>query len=80
MLKIFRNNPYPEYAESLVLIVKDSTEPLEIRITCAEALGWYTEAWNRSRIVDALEGYDSGEPSLQDEITRTIGRLKVYLK
>lgn len=80
MLHILRNNPYPELAPELVKLVKDETEPLNIRVVVAEALGWYTVAYNRAWIVEQLRDYHPAEPELQDEVTRTVGRLNVYLR
>ena len=80
MLHILRNNPYPELAPELVKLVKDETEPLNIRVVVAEALGWYTVAYNRAWIVKQLRDYHPAEPELQDEVTRTVGRLNVYLR
>ena len=80
MLHILRNNPYPQLAGDLVALVKDDTEPLDIRIVVAEALGWYTVAYNRAWIVEQLRDYHPAEAALQDEITRTVGRLNVYLR
>ena len=61
-------------------LVLDETEPLNIRIVVAEALGWFTDAYNRAWIAGQLAACRTDEPALQDEITRTVGRLNVYLR
>ncbi len=58
----------------------DETEPLNIRLVVAEALGWFTDAYNRDWIAGQLRDYKANDPALQDEITRTVGRLNVYLR
>lgn len=85
ILSSMRNNPYPQYANELVDLVKNDKEPTSIRIQVAEILGWYSYAWNRAEIVEGLENYLSNKPSsvspeLEGEITKTIGRLKEYLR
>ena len=80
MLHILRNNPYPQLAPDLVKLVMDETEPLNIRLVVAEALGWFTDAYNRDWIAGQLRDYKANDPALQDEITRTVGRLNVYLR
>lgn len=79
-----RNQPYPQFAEKLMDIVRDSSETTEIRVQCAEVLGWYTRAWNRGEIIEEIKGYMSSEeeiPSeLRDELTKTLGRLKLYMR
>jgi len=85
ILSSMRNNPYPQYAKALVNLVENVKEPANIRLQVAEILGWYSYAWNREEIVKELEAYLASEPStlpkeLEDEITKTIGRLKVYLR
>ena len=79
-----RNQPYPQYAESLLSIVRDPNEVEKARVQCAEVLGWYVRAWNRKEIVDGIEAYlKSGEEmpeALRNELVKTRNRLEDYLR
>uniref|UniRef100_UPI003FEDB2F5 hypothetical protein n=1 Tax=Candidatus Cryptobacteroides bacterium TaxID=3085639 RepID=UPI003FEDB2F5 len=79
-----RNQPYPQYAESLLAIVRDSGEVENARVQCAEVLGWFIRAWNRNDIVDGIDAYlKSGEEmpeALRNELVKTKNRLGDYLR
>lgn len=79
-----RNQPYPQYAESLLAIVRDSGEVENARVQCAEVLGWFIRAWNRKDIVDGIDAYlKSGEEmpeALRQELVKTKNRLGDYLR
>lgn len=79
-----RNQPYPQYAESLLAIVRDSGEVENARVQCAEVLGWFIRAWNRKEIVDGIDAYlKSGEEmpeALRNELVKTKNRLGDYLR
>lgn len=79
-----RNQPYPQYAERLLAIVRDSGEVENARVQCAEVLGWFIRAWNRKEIVDGIDAYlKSGEEmpeALRNELVKTKNRLGDYLR
>lgn len=79
-----RNQPYPQYAESLLAIVRDPNEVEKARVQCAEVLGWFIRAWNRKDIVDGIDAYlKSGEEmpeALRNELVKTKNRLGDYLR
>lgn len=79
-----RNQPYPQYAERLLAIVRDSGEVENARVQCAEVLGWFIRAWNRKDIVDGIDAYlKSGEEmpeALRQELVKTKNRLGDYLR
>lgn len=79
-----RNCPYPLLAEGLVTIVTDSEEEEVLRVKCAEVLGWYVRAHNRGMIVEKLQAYlDSNvemPEAVRNEIVKTNGRLKAYMR
>lgn len=79
-----RNNPYPQLAGKMVGIVKNDAESETIRVKVAEVLGWYVRAYNRGEIYSSLSEYlESGvqmPQSVRDEVTKTLGRLSVYMK
>ena len=84
-MAFLRNAQYPQFVNKLINIVKDDTEPLQIRINTAEILGWYTMAYNRADIVRELGSFlhESGaeqDAALNAEIRKTINRLNVYLR
>ena len=79
-----RNCPYPLLAESLIAVVVDSQEDEVLRVKCAEVLGWYVRAHNRGMIVEKLQAYldsDAVMPAaVRNEIVKTNGRLKAYMR
>lgn len=82
-LQSLRNEPYPYIADVVLNIIKDGSEDLSFRVQAAEVLGWFTRAWNRAEICRQLEEYQGadGVPvELKNEITRTLGRLAVYMR
>lgn len=82
-LHSLRNEPYPYIADVVLNILKDGSEDLAFRVQAAEVLGWFTRAWNRAEICRQLEEYlgtDGVPVELTNEITRTLGRLAVYMR
>ena len=82
-LSMMRNMPYPTLAMELVGIVRNPEEPLSIRVQVAEILGWFVQAHNRDSIVASLEEFlsvDASDQALKDEVVKTVGRLKDYLR
>ena len=80
-----RNNPAPSLAPSVLSLIKNPSEDLQLRIDFAEALGWYVRAGNRAEIVKSLQSYLDTEGAVLDfalkaEIVKTINRLKDYLR
>lgn len=79
-----RNQPYPQYAGDLLRIVCDPAETEQIRIQCAEVLGWFVRAWNRRDIIKGIDGYlDSSDAipfALRDELVKTRSRLAYYTR
>lgn len=79
-----RNQPYPQYAGKLLELVRDSSETTEIRTQCAEVLGWYSRAWNRGEIIGGIKEYMASEddipPAVRNELTKTLGRLMLYMR
>ncbi len=79
-----RNQPYPQYASALLAIVRDSTETEQIRVQCAEVLGWYVRAWNRRDIMTGIDEYlnssDNLPATLKNELIKTRSRLAYYTR
>ena len=79
-----RNNPYPALVPDALRKLSDTSEDVQYRILLAEALGWYVRAWNRADIIAGCEKILADEPAmdpaLADELTKTINRLKEYMR
>ena len=79
-----RNNPYPALVPDALRKLADTSEDTQYRILLAEALGWYVRAWNRADIIAGCRQILSTEkdidPALADELTKTINRLKEYMR
>ncbi|MBO4535754.1 MAG: hypothetical protein J5702_00960 [Bacteroidales bacterium] len=79
-----RNNPYPALVPDALRKLSDTSEDVQYRILLAEALGWYVRAWNRADIIAGCEKILAAEPAmdptLADELTKTINRLKEYMR
>ena len=71
-----RNACLPAAIEPMVILVKDSAAPQELRLKAAEALGWYTLSFYRQQIYDRLRGYHAEDPDVADEVRRTLRRLE----
>ena len=79
-----RNMPYAHMAEDLLNIVTDNNEDEKLRTKCAEVLGWYVRAHNRGMIVEKLQGFlessQKAPEKVENEIVKTINRLKAYMR
>ena len=79
-----RNNPYPALVPDALRKLADTSEDTQYRILLAEALGWYVRAWNRAEVIAGCRQILSTEkdldPDLADELTKTINRLKEYMR
>jgi hypothetical protein len=83
-ISMLRNNPFPLLAEDALVVLNDTSEPLDLRINVAEALGWYVRSMNRESIIHGckriLAETPDLEPELTSEITKTINRLNAYMR
>lgn len=73
----YRNHPSAKIIESLLLFIKDPTRDLNLRISAAEALGWFNLSYRKNQIINSLEETKENitEEKLKDEITKSIRRL-----
>ena len=78
----FRNSPDASSADAVIARIEDNGEVEAVRVACAEMLGWYTYAWNRTAIINELSKYVEGcaEPLVAAEVRKTIARLKAYTR
>lgn len=78
-----RNVPIPMAAPEVLEAIASDKFDLKTKVALAEVLGWFKYAYNKPMIISGLETIladDELEPELRDEITKTIGRLKVYMR
>ena len=83
-IPILRNNPFPQVVDDALLTLSDPDEDMLIRITVAEALGWYGRSLRKESIINSclniLNSEQNIDPLLADELNKTINRLSVYMK
>jgi len=72
----FRNYPQTKFIDALLGIAADESEDTELRATVVNVLGWFDTNWRRKDIVDALLKIKAQNSLLNDEIQRSIARLK----
>ena len=76
-LRNFRNFPVGgKPLEMLINFVKDDSRPIDQRLIAAEALGWYRLYHDKESIIAALKDYQPQDASLNNELKKTIARLK----
>ena len=75
-IRSFRNSTYHEQVPEMVALVADESEPQQVRIAAAEALGWFNLSWRKQEIVDGLKAIATSDKELQNEIEQTLNRLK----
>lgn len=82
-----RNKPYPAALPAAYSIIKDTSASERLRVTTAEALGWYIYSPMKEEIIknckEALAGLQNengASAALKDELTKTINRLNDYLR
>lgn len=73
----FRNEPASDDAEILLAVLADSTYEPELRLSAAEALGWYNYSYRISFITERLDQLLRLETDqiVLNEIKKTINRL-----
>ncbi len=75
-IKRQRNACTPAAINPLLELIADEGADKSMRMTAAEALGWYTHSWRRREIYDALKNLKVGNPGVEEEIYRSIRRLE----
>jgi HEAT repeat protein len=79
-LRTIRNYPYHEYVPEYLKLLKDPSQPLQLRVIMAEALGWFTMSKEKQTIIEGCEQLIGTNPeaALLDEARKTIARLKAF--
>lgn len=77
-IRTFRKYVYEDALITLFSILQDVKKPVELRVTVAEILGWYSFSKNRLKIIQVCEQILNSDASkeIKQEIVRTINRLK----
>lgn len=73
----FRNQPASDEVDILFTILSDPDDDAEIRLTTAEALGWYIYSYRKLHIIDRLNELITKEKdtTVLSEMKKTINRL-----
>lgn len=83
-IAFLRNNSYTQIVDDLLPILSDEKEPLEIRLAVAETLGWFERSVGRQRIIHTcnsiLQSDKDINPSLKDELNKTVNRLLTFMR
>ena len=77
MLRNYNNHAQ---VEDLLLVLRDNSDDLKVRITLAEALGWFNWSIKKNMIIDSLNNMfkDGTTPEeLRREVLQSIKRLSV---
>ncbi len=77
-VRMLRNNNYIPAADALFKVIADNGDDEDLRLDCAEALGWYTLSASRAEIVSRALGLiaDGTLPDIvKDELEKTVKRL-----
>lgn len=75
-IRSVRNNTYHEYVPQLIRLLQDESQPAELRIMTAEALGWFTLSARKAEIIEACRALRTSDKQLAAEVRQTINRLK----
>ena len=72
----FRNKPITKAIEPLLNVVKNENLEEELRVSAAETLGWYNLHYDKATIIKKLNAFQTSNPKLMNEVTKTIHRLE----
>ena len=81
--RMLRNNTYHQHVDDYLQVVADESEDEALRILLAEAMGWFTHSYQREKIVDRFTQIASQPQTtdrLRDELHKSIGRIKHYMR
>ena len=81
-VRLLRNMYYHHLIPQLLPVMADKTETVELRKNIIEALGWFSNSYNKALIIDACKklGASSDTPDvLKAEAMQTIGRLQSWI-
>lgn len=79
-IRMLRNYNNHAQVEDLLMVLRDNSDDLKVRITLAEALGWFNWSIKKVMIIDSLNNMfnDGTTPEeLRREVLQSINRLSV---
>ena len=79
-IRTVRNYTFHAHVDDYLNIIRNTDNPLEVRITMAEALGWFTNSVKRPHILNAMKAMQQSDTlpeELKAEINQTIKRLSL---
>ena len=82
-VQVLRNNNYLEPLDSYLQMLKDNRDDLGLRISLAEALGWYIHSKRKTDIIQTCRevSYDNQtDQRLKNELLKTANRLETYMR
>lgn len=81
-VRSLRNMYYHYLIPQLIGVATDASEPVELRKNLVEALGWFSNSYNKSLITDACKKMIASNETpaiVKAEATQTIGRLQSWI-
>lgn len=78
-IRFVRNNPYHPYLDLYLGIIEDSANSDAVRVTMAEALGWFNHSVRRQEIIDFCNHMlkrDDLPDTLSAELLQTLNRMQ----
>ena len=75
-LRAFRNHPSGVVIEPMLALLKDEARDKELRMTAAEAFGWYNLYHDKASLVEKLKAIETNDSELKNELQKTINRLE----
>jgi HEAT repeat protein len=75
-LRAIRNHPVGVVIEPMLTLIKDETRDKELRMTAAEAFGWYNLYHDKASLVEKLKAIETNDGELKNELQKTINRLE----
>lgn len=81
-VRFMRNMYYHHLIPELLAVAADAAEPLAVRKNIIEALGWFSNSYNKALILDGCKKLTAAAETpaeLKAEATQTIGRLQSWI-
>jgi hypothetical protein len=78
-----RNNSYHTKVDHYLEVLRDPSQPLDLRIKLAEALGWFTLSYRKGEIITACRQLGTNpdvDQKLKNELVKTVNRLEVFMR
>lgn len=79
-IRTVRNYTFHFHVDDYLNVIRDTNNPLEVRVVMAEALGWFTNSVQRPHILSEMKAMQQSNAlpeELKAEIEQTIKRLSL---